>query len=242
VPATPTNDGYREVLDAFVAAMATANPRSRIPACPAWTAHELLAHQVHQLAGMCDGSFPVRAGLDALTAPSEQARAEARREQQAWIDGGVTARRTHVAEALVAEWRNLADHAPASALAGVLPDVVVHLFDLYGLTGQTTHRERPFVFEALEFWHQMANRRVSGAGYDGLLLNLADGRSLGVDGAEVVAEGSAFELLRAITGRRSRGQACSLRVVAGDPAALDHLALYGWRTTDLVEPAGHDGS
>jgi uncharacterized protein (TIGR03083 family) len=226
---------YREVLDAFVAGLGATDPDASIPACPAWTASDLLAHQVHQLSGMCDGSFPVQASLDALTAPSDRARQAALSEQQAWIDRGVAARRAHTMEALVEEWSTLVAQAPAAALEGVLPDAVVHLFDLFGLLGRTTHRDRPFLLHTLGFWGQMADLRLRATGYAGVRLHLADDHQIGAPDAEVVIAGTAFELLRAITGRRARPQGRALQLLAGGHAALDHLALYGWRATELDE-------
>jgi Mycothiol maleylpyruvate isomerase N-terminal domain len=231
---------YGEVLDAFVAGLEAADPDAPIPACPAWTASELLAHQVHQLAGMCDGSFPGHAAIDALTAPSGRARQAALQRQQSWIDRGVAVRSAHTVKALIAEWSALVEHAPVAALEGILPDAVVHLFDLLGLTGRTTHRHLPFVAHALEFWGQMTDLRLRAAGYSGLRLQLADDHSLGAPDAEVVIAGTTFELLRTITGRRSRPQARALQLLSGDQAALDHLALYGWRATALDEGQGSD--
>jgi hypothetical protein len=234
---TPTSaEMYRAVLAAFAAATATVDADTRVPACPAWTVHELLAHQVHQLSGMCDGTFPLEAGLAALTAPTAAARAKGAREQQAWIDRGVAATRAAPVATLLADWSSLAGQASPSALAGLLPDVV-HLFDLLGTSRATTHRDEPHVGRALEFWGAMADVRLRTAGHDGLRLRVIDGSDIGNPDAAVVVAGTGFELLRTITGRRARTQARALELVSGDPAALDDLALYGWRATALDEYA-----
>ena len=53
--------------------------------------------------------------------------------------------------------------------------------------------------------------------------------------APVMAAGTAFELLRAIVGRRSRRQAGELRWDEADEVAIEVFAVYGWRSDDLDE-------
>jgi hypothetical protein len=69
----------------------------------------------------------------------------------------------------------------------LLPDVVVHLFDLFGVAGNPGLGDHEMVSVALEFW-------------------------VSVVGESVPEDPTArFELLRAITGRCSRDQVPSLR-------------------------------
>ena len=58
---------YRKAREHFINLAGTVDPGATVPACPDWTVLELLAHQVHQLAGALDGSFPI---ADALAAVS----------------------------------------------------------------------------------------------------------------------------------------------------------------------------
>lgn len=52
-----------------------------VPACPGWDAHDLVAHQVHQLSGARDGSFPVQDSVDAMVAVKVDERQAARARQ-----------------------------------------------------------------------------------------------------------------------------------------------------------------
>jgi hypothetical protein len=157
---------------------------------------------LHQLAGALDGSFPVADALGALRDPDAVSRRAASVRQQGWIAEGVRAFRARSPSDLVHEWSALTDAATDVILDALTPDVVVHLFDLLGSAGSRAHRDEPMVAEALAFWAGVAGPPA---------------RDLDAD---------AFELLRAITGRRSRDQA---------PWAPASLALYGWRETPLIE-------
>jgi hypothetical protein len=194
---------YLRAKDLFMEVLADADPTTPVPACPAWTVHELLAHQVHQLRGALDGSFPIADALAALVPADASVRRAAEDRQAAWIDDGVAALRSLSVRELMDEWSALADGAPDAVLDGLVPDIVVHLYDLLGATGSTAHRDDPIVIEALRFWAGQAGTQLP-------------------EGDAILA----FELLRIITGRRSRDQALSVPV---------DVALYGWRATPLHE-------
>jgi uncharacterized protein (TIGR03083 family) len=192
---------YRRAMESFVDALAEAEDDSPVPACPEWTVRDLLAHQVHQLAAACDGSFPLEDAMTRLAAPDARHRREAGERQDAWIAAGLDGRKAQTRQQLVDEWTSLVEHAPDIVLEALVPDVVVHLYDLLGAIGRRANRDDEMVAEALRFWAAQANYEPS-------------------------ADDSAFELLRAITGRRSRSQA---------PALPQSVALYGWRAIPLDE-------
>ena len=198
----PVQHPYEAAREAFAEQVRTVDPDALVPACPEWTVRELLAHQVHQLHGALDGSFPVRAALDRLTAGSEAERGDAERLQEAWVRRGVAEWREWTIDGLLETWSALARDAPVEVLDALVPDVVVHLFDLLGVTGVRRYRDHAMVERALSFWAPAA----------------------GVEMPDTVED--RFELLRIITGRRSRAQARD----------VDHrVALYGWRRDELVE-------
>jgi uncharacterized protein (TIGR03083 family) len=234
-PASGASDAYREVCSAFVDGLQGADPRSRVPACPDWSIHDLLAHQLHQLSGCCDGTFPLTDALDALVQPTSAVRDAAWSRQQRWIDGGIAPLRAARTEQLAQQWTELVDRGPSQCLEAMLPDAAVHLFDLLGALGSTSHRDHPLVIEALDFWVRMADNRARFVGLDGLRFEVDDGPSLGSVDSRVVVGGSAFEILRTISGRRSRGQAAVRLRLPLDDNAVHHLALYGWRKTSLEE-------
>jgi len=193
---------YEAAREAFAEQVRDADPDAVVPACPEWTVRELLAHQVHQLQGALDRSFPVRAALNRLAPGSEAERRDAERQQEAWISRGVAEWSKRTIDGLLETWSVLARDAPIEVLDALVPDVVVHLFDLLGVTGVRGYRDHAIVERALSFW-------AGAAGVE--MPDTVEGR---------------FELLRIVTGRRSRAQAPDVDVRA---------ALYGWRSDDLVE-------
>ena len=193
---------YAEAKDAFCDAIERSNPDAAVPACPEWTVHELLAHQLHQLKGARDGTFPLADALVRVSARAPVDRSAAATRQDAWIAAGVQKWSRMPVPELVEAWDSLAEDSPAATLDALAPDVVVHLFDLLGAIGDRADRTHPMVTAALQFWADQAGVPVP------------EDRS------------SHFELLRAITGRRSREQA---------PDLDDDAALYGWRPTRLDE-------
>jgi hypothetical protein len=177
---------YEAARRRFTTCVRDADPTATIPACPAWNVRELVAHQVHQLSGALDGSFPIVDAVDRLSAADASTRFAAAERQEAWIRSGV------------AEWRAQS----AEVLNALVPDVVVHLLDLEAVTHTRDERDDALVALALEFWSSVAGASIPTGAKD------------------------RFELLRVITGRRSRSQA---------PGMAESVALYGWRETDLVE-------
>jgi hypothetical protein len=228
-------DYYREARDAFVDVLGSVDALTLVPACPAWSVHDLVAHQVHQLEGACDGTFPVVDAIAALGSPDPAERRAAAFRQERWIDLGVRALEAHDVPRLVEDWARLANDAPDAVLVALLPDVAVHLFDLLGAVGSPSHRDHPLVFEALTFWAGYSDARVRLAGYAGLRLDLDDESCIGDSSAAVVVPGDAFELLRVITGRRSRGQVAALKRAGPNPNAIDAMSVYGWRDAPLRE-------
>lgn len=221
-------------MGCFIERFGQVDPTTPVAACPGWNAIDLLAHQVHQLAGLADGTFPLADAITAVTATEGQGRAAAVARQERWIDEGVRLWRTREAEDLLATWSRFADEAHDIVLDGLLPDIAVHVFDLGGAAGSEAHRSEEFVREAVGFWAAQAHLRVTDAGWRGLRVDLDD-RSFGASDAEVVVVGPAFEVLRVLTGRRSREQASALVVASPSTAASELIAAYGWRPQPLQE-------
>ena len=218
------SDCYRRAHRLFVAALGSVGESARVLACPAWDVHDLVAHQVHQLRSANEGSFPI---ADALAALHD---GDARVRQDAWIAAGVAARRAAPIDTLVAEWKALVVDASAAALTGLAPDVVVHLFDLLGAAESAEHRDDPIVVYALHFWAQRSTERRQLICLD---TTSPDDRAVETD---FTVRGTSFELLRAITGRRSREQAGTLQWEgAVDAETVARFPAYGWRERPLYE-------
>jgi hypothetical protein len=136
---------------------------------------------------------------------------------------------------LLISWEEHCRNASDRVLAAFFPDIAVHLFDLTGAIGSAAHRDSPLVRAAVDFWAGASATRLRHAGLRGLRIEPHDAEPLGDATAEMALTGSAFELLRVLTGRRARDQA---RVITRQPvrdAALDLVPAYGWRSTALIE-------
>ena len=210
-----------------------------VPACPGWDVHDLVAHQVHQLSGACDGTFPVQDALDAIAGADSARRREARAGQDSWAARGVAGRRGVPIPELIGEWDALATGAPTGALAGLFPDLAVHFFDLLGSVERTGFRDEAFVVPALRFWFRYCEIRLRQVGRGPLRLELVTTsgreRPIGPMDASLVVAGTPFELLRSVVGRRSVSQVDALRWDGADEVAREYFSVYGWRTDDLNE-------
>jgi hypothetical protein len=193
---------YERARSRFLAALPHCDPTDVVPACPAWTVHDLLAHQVHQLRAAGDGSFPLEDAMTAIRAEDRSERAAARQRQERWIRDGVRRLRARTPSVLVDDWDDACRQSDPAIRAALVPDIVVHLFDLFGVTRSRELRDDPMVAEALAFWASQLPGPIPEEMDDD------------------------FELLRVITGRRSREQA---------RWAPERVALYGWRDIALDE-------
>ena len=163
-----------------------------VPACPEWSVHDVVAH----LAGVVDDALAGR--LDGVAT-------------DAWTDAQVAARRHRPLSEVLAEWE---DKAPA--FEGLLDaigdpgrqavaDVVTHEHDIRGALRQPGARDSDAVriglgFIAPAFVASAASAAVS------VRVRASDGSEFGPEDADLILTGEPFELLRAMTGRRSTDQ------------------------------------
>lgn len=201
----------------------------RVPACPAWTVRDLLAHVTGVAADAVGGTY----FLDAAQAWRDPVLAAAR---DAWTAAQVRSRRDHSAAALAAEWAGWAT-ALEPILAGRVPppgspdwlltapvaDLAVHLHDARGSLCVPGDRDAPVTETGLRVYARWLGRRLDQAGRPALRLRAA-GRSWvegsGPPAAELAA--GPFELFRTLSGRRSLEQVRALGW-DGDPEPYLHL-------------------
>jgi uncharacterized protein (TIGR03083 family) len=207
---------------------------AQVPACPAWTVHDLLAHLAGIAADAAGGTY----FSDAARAWTDAGLAAARDE---WTAAQVRSRRDRTAGALAAEWARWAA-ALEPMLAGTVPpprgspdwllsapvaDLATHLHDVRGALRLRGDRDAPATRLGLRIYARWLGSRLDQASRPALRLRA--GKRTWVEGpgppaADLAAD--AFELFRALSGRRTIGQ---IRAFTwdGDPEPyLDLISPY----------------
>lgn len=190
-----------------------------VAACPGWTVQDVVAH----LAG----------GLGAFVArdfePGEHANFGERMVHE---------RRGRSLEDHLTEWaanRAKADEALAGPMGGVLvAEIVSHEHDIRTALGKPGAREEPGVRAAPERPLQEIDNRLRESGAPAVRLVVGGTeRVLGEGEPSATVRLSAFDLLRAVGGRRSAAQLRSLDW-DGEPR-MDAFTLFGEPRTDDLE-------
>jgi uncharacterized protein (TIGR03083 family) len=186
--------GVRRRLSELVRPLRPDEASTVVPACPEWTVHDVIAH----LTGVVDDALSGR--LDGVaTTPWTAAQVEVRRQRS-------------VAE-ILAEWEATAptfesvlDVVGPRGRQAVL-DAATHEQDVRGALGAPGARDADAVAIGLSF---VAPVFLSAAADRGtpVRIDVSGGESFGspVDGAIIVLRGEPWELMRAMTGRRSVAQ------------------------------------
>jgi uncharacterized protein (TIGR03083 family) len=162
-----------------------------VPTCPRWTVHDVVAH----LAGVAD---------DALAGRLEGVATDP------WTQAQVDARRGEPIDAMLADWEaaaafeDLLDHIGPPGRQAVL-DAVSHEHDIRTALGCPGARDSDAVMIGYDF---IATVFIGSAQQQGIPIRT---RGIGADDhgpadAALRLDGSAFDLMRAMTGRRSVDQ------------------------------------
>lgn len=202
---------YGGVRERMTEILETADPEIIVPACPAWTVKDLAAHVTgvvdDVLAGRIDG-----AGSDP------------------WTAAQVGGRRSSSVGEIVAEWaakapvfEELLDSIGAPGHQAVF-DVTTHEHDLRGAVGRPGAHDSDAVRIGLGWLAPQAVAAMASAGLPPLRLRTTEGDEWsGGEAPATTLSASRFELLRALSGRRSRAQLGALTWVG---ATDDHLAAF----------------
>ena len=233
----------RRRLHELLAGLDEAALAAPVPACPAWTVRDVLAHLAGVAADTASGAY----FLGAVDAWSDTRLAASRDE---WTAGQVQSRRGRPVKALLAEWASQAailermlagtvpppPGSPAWLLSGPVADLAVHLHDVRGALRRPGDRDAPVTGLGLRIYARWLGNRLDQAGRPALRLR-AGGREW-VEGSTRPAAAlaaDAFELFRALSGRRTLDQ---VRALAwdGDPEPyLDLFAPYPTPASPLAE-------
>lgn len=187
-------EGRQRIVD-VVSGLTDEEANVPVPACPGWTVIDVLAHVTGVCADILAGN------LDGVATDP-------------WTEVQVAARRGRTIDDLVAEWSEtapqceaMAEHFPERAAVQWVTDLTSHEHDIRGATMQSGGRDTAAVEVGLDFVLTAGvNGSISTHGLAPLEVHAGD-RSWTVGPPDIVCdatlEGSAFELLRAFTGRRS---------------------------------------
>jgi uncharacterized protein (TIGR03083 family) len=209
--------GARERVGALVTGRADI-ATTPVPACPAWTVHDVVAHLVAVVEDVMAGKLT---GVPTEVDTAAQVARRAGRPMKEMVD----------------EWDEMAP--PFEALLSSTPvwpaamDVLSHEQDIRAATGQPGARDEPAIIIG-------ARRLVLGIPSPVDLVVHLDSEDLQVgpgtgDAHPLELTTTSFEAFRFRLGRRSRAQLAGLAWI-GDPApVLDHLTIFGPNPADIIE-------
>jgi uncharacterized protein (TIGR03083 family) len=197
-----------------------------VPACPAWSIHDVVAHVAGIAVDLGGGRLP-------------------RTAMQDWIDGHVADRRDRPVADVVDEWleSGVETFIAQSGSGQLLLDLYLHEHDICHALGVVGERDGDEVQTCLPVMSELLRKDLLARGAPGAVQLVSRGTSwvVGDGPVELVLEAEPFELLRIFGGRRSEAQmrARPWKRADGDPADIDawlpFLAHFAYPVADLVE-------
>ena len=188
----------------------------QVPACPAWSVKDLVAHVTGIAADMSAGNVGA-AGSDE------------------WTEAQIEARRDKSIDAIVEEWEQVGsqidgalEHIHPAAAGATVGDVVTHEHDLRGALAMPGARDSEGVGIALDTYVRWLGRRIREKGLPTLEVH-SEGRSWRAGKEEPAGSvtGPSFELLRALTGRRTKDEIRRLDWSLDPEPFLEIFSAYG---------------
>lgn len=164
-----------------------------VPACPEWTVKELLAH----LCGVAADS--IASDLRGVGSPE-------------WTAKQVHARRDRPLNEIFAEWNSIAaqiepglDGIHPTLASALIGDAITHEHDLRGALGRDGARDSDGLAIALAYYVRRFGKRLKDARLPTILVKTGEQQELtaGLEQPIGHVAGSPFEMLRALTGRRT---------------------------------------
>ena len=184
---------YQGARERMTALLRDADPTVRVPACPDWSVKDVASH----MAGVVDDVLAGRLG-GVGTDP--------------WTAKQVATRTDRSMGEILDEWN---EKAPAfeAMLDSLGPpgeqavfDVVSHEHDVRGALGQPGAQDSDAVDMGLRWIANNFVTLVADAGHGAVRVIAAEGQAWGPEDAPATLRAPAFELVRALTGRRSHKQ------------------------------------
>lgn len=220
-------DAYAEArgrFSSFMSSLSEDDLAAPVPACPGWHTREVLAHVV----GIA---------TDTLSGRIEGA------GSQEYTSRQISERKDASVADLISEWD---EHGPAfeemldtihpAISGGIVGDLVTHEQDARGAVGKVGGREGPAFDLALSSQVRFFGRRIKEAKLP--TLEVRAGSDIWTAGKEEVSgslEADRFELLRALTGRRTHDQVRAFSWTVDPGPYLPVFSMYGLPGSDIRE-------
>lgn len=211
-------------MTAVASGLAPGELARSVPACPDWTVKELVAHVIGVGEDFASGNVE-RAGAPEWTKAQIRRRAE--------LD----------LSSLLDEWAEVSqkveptlDEIPEGAAAMVIGDAVTHEHDLRGAVGRPGGRDSDAMGIALNRYVKRFGKRIKDAELPSVTVT-CDGRTWRAGVLDPAAEltGEPFELLRALTGRRTIDEIAALGWTGDQEPYLGLVASYSVPAASLGE-------
>lgn len=210
---------YEQIRGRIVELATGADEHARVPATPDWTVRDLVAHLVGVRSDIASGNTE-----GAATDP--------------WTQRQVDERAGRSVPELVAEWDQLTASAPLpdEGAPSAAVDGSCHEQDLRGAVERPGARDDASVEFALTGLLSMVKGKLAEAGLPALAVEYDGSRTVVGDGEPgATVRGSTFELMRTVSGRRSRAQAAALSWTSDPKKYLDVIFVFGPAQHDLNE-------
>lgn len=216
--------GCRERLAEIVVGLRDDELNQQVPACPDWSVRDLTAHIVGVAADFSVGNLE-QVGSDE------------------WTSAQISTRSGRSISDLIEEWTKLAEQVeptadliPPGAAQMLVGDAVTHEHDVRGSVARVGARDSDAVGIGLDRYIRLFGKRVKDAELPSVIVRAGDREwQAGVRDPEAELRGGAFELLRALTGRRTIDEIAALKW-AGDASLYTPLfSTYPPARTSLAE-------
>lgn len=229
-------EGYRDGR-AYLEGMSEQQLLTACPQCPGWTIRDVIAHHVHILTVRVIGGWPSDVSADIRAAaiePNRAVKAAAAKRRDDWIEAGVSAFKEAPFKNVLTAWDETV-RAMDEEAAGLVTDFAVHLGDVEEALGSTELRENLCMAAALwRYANAIHIDYLRGLSLDTVSITGHSPPATAGDTASThTISGSTYELLRAITGRRSRAESDRVLDWGTTPEATRAVfPIYDWLDTD----------
>ncbi len=207
--------GARKRIGELASGLPEKRLSEHVPACPEWSVKDLVAHVAGIASDMLQGDV-----------------ADAGKPE--WTKAQIAARRKRSIGEILAEWDETGPQVEAAleylhpaAAGAAVGDVVTHEHDLRGAISQPGARDSDGVAVALDSYVRWLGRRIRDRGLPTLEVRAPE-RSwhAGKETPAGYVAGPQFELLRALTGRRTKDQIRHLEWSVDPSPYLDVFSSY----------------